>query len=111
MAEARPRRPCRQPRLPPAWIRRQRVCHHAVKNSAGTDRANGVTRMLGRNEPQRAEGEESIEQPDNIHIFFSIYFLMTGIHALHVIIGMVVISWVPGAHIQGRIRQGLFQPD
>ncbi len=30
----------------------------------------------------------------NPHIFFSIYFAMTGLHGLHVIIGMIVIGWV-----------------
>ncbi len=30
----------------------------------------------------------------NPHIFFSIYFAMTGLHGLHVIIGMIVITWV-----------------
>ena len=30
----------------------------------------------------------------NPHIFFSVYFLMTGLHGLHVIAGMVVISWM-----------------
>jgi cytochrome c oxidase subunit 3 len=31
-------------------------------------------------------------QGNNPHIFFSIYFLMTGLHAVHIIVGMVVIS-------------------
>jgi len=30
----------------------------------------------------------------NPHIFFSIYFAMTGLHGLHVIFGMVAISWI-----------------
>jgi len=30
----------------------------------------------------------------NPHIFFSVYFTMTGLHALHVIGGMVVIGWM-----------------
>jgi cytochrome c oxidase subunit 3 len=30
----------------------------------------------------------------NPHIFFSVYFLMTGLHGIHVIAGMVVISWM-----------------
>jgi cytochrome c oxidase subunit 3 len=31
---------------------------------------------------------------NNPHIFFSIYFAMTGLHGIHVLIGMLVISWV-----------------
>ncbi|MFQ6612627.1 MAG: cytochrome c oxidase subunit 3 family protein [Fidelibacterota bacterium] len=30
----------------------------------------------------------------NPHIFFSIYFLMTGLHGLHVLIGIALITWV-----------------
>ena len=39
----------------------------------------------------------------NAGIFFSIYFLMTGLHAVHVIGGMLVIGW-----ILIRARSGLF---
>lgn len=30
----------------------------------------------------------------NPHIFFSVYFTMTGLHAIHVFIGMIVITWM-----------------
>lgn len=33
-------------------------------------------------------------RPSNVHIFFGIYFLMTGLHGLHVIAGMSAITWV-----------------
>jgi cytochrome c oxidase subunit 3 len=33
-------------------------------------------------------------QGNNPHIFFSIYFAMTGLHGLHVIIGMFAITWI-----------------
>jgi cytochrome c oxidase subunit 3 len=48
----------------------------------------------------------SPERPRNVHLFFSIYFLMTGLHGLHVIAGMVVIGW-----ILRRARRGEFSPD
>jgi len=31
---------------------------------------------------------------DNAHVFFGIYFFMTGLHGLHVIVGMGVIAWL-----------------
>ena len=31
---------------------------------------------------------------NNPHIFFSIYFMMTGLHGIHVLIGILVISWI-----------------
>lgn len=30
----------------------------------------------------------------NPHVFFSIYFMMTGIHGIHIIIGMCVMTWM-----------------
>ena len=38
--------------------------------------------------------------------FFSIYFAMTGLHAIHVIAGMIAIFWV-----LLRTRRGEFGPD
>lgn len=41
----------------------------------------------------------------NPHIFFSIYFLMTGLHGIHVLVGMGVIIW-----LIVRARKGHFSP-
>jgi len=38
---------------------------------------------------------------DRIHLFFQIYFCATGLHALHVIIGMGCITWVLGKSLAG----------
>ncbi len=35
-----------------------------------------------------------IANPDQAHIYFGIYFLMTGLHGIHVVIGMIVLSWL-----------------
>ncbi|MDC3379128.1 cytochrome c oxidase subunit 3 family protein [Planctomycetota bacterium] len=40
------------------------------------------------------EGVHTEEDLQNVHIFFGIYFLMTGLHGLHVLIGMIAITWV-----------------
>lgn len=34
------------------------------------------------------------DAPKNVQVFFSIYFLMTGLHGLHVIAGMACIGWI-----------------
>jgi cytochrome c oxidase subunit III len=39
------------------------------------------------------QGADAIANPD-MFIFFSFYFVMTGIHGLHVLIGIIVLSWV-----------------
>ncbi|MBX2850590.1 MAG: cytochrome c oxidase subunit 3 [Phycisphaeraceae bacterium] len=43
---------------------------------------------------------------DRIHLFFQIYFMATGLHALHVIIGMGCITWV-----LGKALTGAFSPE
>ncbi|MEZ4655377.1 MAG: cytochrome c oxidase subunit 3, partial [Candidatus Eisenbacteria bacterium] len=40
-----------------------------------------------------AEHGHDSAAPKNVHIFFGIYFLMTGLHGLHVIAGMIAIGW------------------
>ncbi len=52
------------------------------------------------------EAEAHEDAPHNVHIFFGIYFLMTGLHGLHVLIGMGLILW-----IFARSYWGHFGPD
>ena len=33
-------------------------------------------------------------QPANVQLFFSIYYLMTGLHSLHVLIGVILMTWL-----------------
>jgi cytochrome c oxidase subunit 3 len=37
---------------------------------------------------------EGFAQPEHAQIFFSLYFIMTGIHALHMIIGIGLLAWL-----------------
>ncbi len=45
-------------------------------------------------------------EPYNVQLFFGIYFAMTGLHAIHVIAGMIVIGW-----LIAKARTGIFGPD
>ena len=45
------------------------------------------------------------EMPVNTHLFFAIYFCMTGLHGIHVVIGMGVIGW-----LIWRAHRGEFGP-
>ena len=40
--------------------------------------------------------------PKNVHIFFGIYFLMTGLHGIHVIAGMIAIVWALIRNMRGH---------
>lgn len=48
--------------------------------------------------------------PPNVHVFFGIYFLMTGLHALHIIAGMAVIAWVLMRAWRGEFSATYFDP-
>ncbi|HUU82637.1 MAG TPA: cytochrome c oxidase subunit 3 family protein [Phycisphaerae bacterium] len=50
------------------------------------------------------------ERPSNVHIFFGIYFSMTGLHGLHVIAGMGVIVWILIRSIKGHFGADYFTP-
>jgi cytochrome c oxidase subunit 3 len=44
------------------------------------------------------------------HVFFGVYFVMTGLHGLHVIAGMIVIAWVLIRGRQGRYSAQYYTP-
>jgi len=46
----------------------------------------------------------------NPHIFFSVYFMMTGLHGIHVIGGMGVIGWVLAQTRKGRFSSRYYTP-
>ncbi len=49
-------------------------------------------------------------EPDNVHIFFGIYFLMTGLHGIHVLVGMSLIFWILLKSIGGAYGPKYFTP-
>jgi cytochrome c oxidase subunit 3 len=49
-------------------------------------------------------------RPDNVQTFFSIYFLMTGLHGIHVLIGMGAILWILVRAIRGDFGPEYFTP-
>jgi cytochrome c oxidase subunit III len=46
----------------------------------------------------------------NAQLFFSLYFLMTGLHALHMIIGIPIIAFMAWRAWQGRFGPAYFTP-
>jgi cytochrome c oxidase subunit 3 len=41
-----------------------------------------------------AHGHDPQDIPRNLHIFFGIYFVMTGLHGIHVLAGMIMLTWL-----------------
>ena len=50
------------------------------------------------------------DRPANTHLFFGIYFLMTGLHGIHVLGGMALIAWLTVGAIRGRYGPQYFTP-
>ncbi len=48
--------------------------------------------------------------PANLQTFFAIYFLLTGLHGIHVLIGMAVIGWLFFRAIKGHFGSRYFTP-
>lgn len=48
--------------------------------------------------------------PSNVHIFFGIYFAMTGLHGVHVIVGMIAIGWLVVRSIKGHFSSDYYTP-
>ena len=57
-----------------------------------------------------AHGAAHEPEPDKVWIFFSIYFLMTGLHAIHVMAGMTAIGWVLRKAVKGAVGPAYFTP-
>ena len=55
--------------------------------------------------PPEAGSAQGKRKPKNVHLFFGIYFVLTGLHGVHVIAGMSVIFW-----LILRARKGHFGP-
>ncbi len=49
------------------------------------------------------------EGPDGLNIFFGLYYVITGLHGLHVIIGMILLAVTLALVIKGRVHQHRFQ--
>jgi cytochrome c oxidase subunit 3 len=43
-------------------------------------------------------------------LFFSLYFMMTGLHGIHVIIGMAVIAWILRRTLKGEFSPEFYTP-
>ena len=53
---------------------------------------------------------EDPKMPVNTHQFFAIYYAMTGLHGIHVVIGMVVIGWLIWRGLKGHFGSKYFTP-
>ncbi len=52
----------------------------------------------------------SVDEQSNVRAFFNIYFLMTGLHGIHVVIGMGLITWILIKSARGVFGPAYFTP-
>lgn len=81
---------------------------HGVLNTA-IDNA-GVVQMPNATHTQHVWKDLSPDEQKKVHIFFGIYFLMTGLHGIHVLIGMAVIAWLILKARKGTFGKDYFTP-
>jgi cytochrome c oxidase subunit III len=48
--------------------------------------------------------------PPRASMFFALYFMMTGLHGIHVVVGMSILGWVLYKNMQGKITSEYFTP-
>jgi len=48
--------------------------------------------------------------PNKLQLFFSLYFLMTGLHALHMLIGLGLVTWITIEAYKGRYTEAYHNP-
>lgn len=51
-----------------------------------------------------------LPDPDQTHIFFGIYFLMTGLHGFHVVVGIGILTWLLLRTIKGDFSSQYYMP-
>lgn len=52
----------------------------------------------------------TLPNPDEAQVFFSIYFMMTGLHGIHVVIGIIVLAWLLFRVIRGEFNSQYYVP-
>jgi cytochrome c oxidase subunit 3 len=79
---------------------------HSAADAPGKPGAPEEGTATGPAGPETAAPIPPAVSPRHVEIFFSFYFAMTGMHALHMVIGIGILFW-----LLGRTRRGDFTPD
>ena len=85
-----------------------RAAQRALLGKPGANRRSVVARRRRRLRRPKTPSLGGID-PRRIGVFFSIYFFMTGLHAVHVIAGMAAIGWILSRALPGGLQQPLLR--
>jgi cytochrome c oxidase subunit 3 len=79
-----------------------------IRPCFGVDAGHGCLLPGDRFDPSVLHAPEGME--GQTQIFYSLYFAMTGLHALHMIIGIPIILWIAHAAWRGRYGPAYHNP-
>jgi len=87
------------------------------KDANAGETKDGETRGGETKDGETKDGDTDVTEPvaltekqRRVGIFFSIYYCMTGLHAVHVIGGMIALSWLLWRSINGHWRPDYYGP-
>jgi cytochrome c oxidase subunit III len=89
------------------------VATQAPAGAEGTQPPQAASGPAGLAAPAAAASEHNpkyAEEPRNARTFFSIYFLMTGLHGIHVLGGIGAMLWLLVRAARGHFATGYFTP-
>ncbi|HRP01537.1 MAG TPA: cytochrome c oxidase subunit 3 [Candidatus Kapabacteria bacterium] len=56
------------------------------------------------------KAENLLNQPEGVKVFFGLYYTMTGLHGIHVIIGILILSYMVIRILNGKVTPDKFVP-
>lgn len=93
------------------------VCKPPAPATADSEAQHGFKLGEGQVRPMRALTSHELHEieslgppPEHTNIFFSIYFLMTGLHGIHVLVGVIVFAWLLVRAVKGHFTPDYFGP-
>lgn len=70
----------------------------------------GEMTSAGPDVAMEGSADKKSSAPRNASIFFSIYYFMTGLHAFHILCGMIAITWLLVRAVESHFRPDYFGP-
>ena len=85
------------------------LVHHALENQEKDPNGNYLTAMerVGYFSNGQIDGNKF---RDKVRIFYYLYFVMTGLHALHMIVGLGLMTWLLITAWRGRYNEDYYMP-
>lgn len=84
--------------------------NHKAAEDGKSEKEHAVDNETALAEHGGSHTDEHGVPPRNMNVFFSIYYFMTGLHAFHIIGGMIAITWLIVRAFNGDFRPDYFGP-